>query len=274
MASTFKLNLPKREELMKKKNVQFIIFLTFIVFFANQGRTEDWIIYSNSPTGDIYYHKSSIQKIEKNIIYVQTKKIYNENGRIKIFEFLNEINEAPENSDILHYDLMMQKINCYNLTRSDSRLRIFDERDNLLYSDDTAGKWKKIIPDTATDKLKNIVCRVERDSPLSQEKLHALSDASSIRQRDFERIKRIHPDLKEYGDDGSIIDGIKDQPQQSAAEQAVKEIKRLKGIVLTSGEMIDGQIIFMSADTVKIRTKDGKLSSYSFTEQIQDFIRE
>jgi hypothetical protein len=46
----------------------------------------------------------------------------------------------------------------------------------------------------------------------------------------------------------------------------------LKGIKLNDGDVIEGQIISFSGDTVKIRTKDGKILTYSFIKDIQMFI--
>ncbi|PKN52739.1 MAG: hypothetical protein CVU55_05805 [Deltaproteobacteria bacterium HGW-Deltaproteobacteria-13] len=50
--------------------------------------------------------------------------------------------------------------------------------------------------------------------------------------------------------------------------------KGIKGIILQNGEAIEGQIISMSAETVRIRTKDGTVSSYSFIKELDSFIHE
>ena len=50
--------------------------------------------------------------------------------------------------------------------------------------------------------------------------------------------------------------------------------KGIKGIFLMNGNKIEGQIISFNADTVKIRTKDGNVSSYSFIEEVMGFIPE
>lgn len=49
--------------------------------------------------------------------------------------------------------------------------------------------------------------------------------------------------------------------------------KEIKAIVLQDGSIIEGQIISMNTETVKIRTKDGKVSSYSFIKEVQAFIK-
>lgn len=50
--------------------------------------------------------------------------------------------------------------------------------------------------------------------------------------------------------------------------------KEIKGIVLMDGKVIEGQIISMNIETVKIRTKEGKVLSYSFMKEIKTFIKD
>jgi hypothetical protein len=64
------------------------------------------------------------------------------------------------------------------------------------------------------------------------------------------------------------------EKSQKLAIVAEQRYKRIKGIVLQDGTVVEGQIIFMSADIVKILTNDGKISSYSFMKEVQYFITE
>jgi hypothetical protein len=50
--------------------------------------------------------------------------------------------------------------------------------------------------------------------------------------------------------------------------------KGIKGIVLTNGNVVEGQILSWDPDTVKIRTKEGKILSYDFKKEVQRFIIE
>jgi len=50
--------------------------------------------------------------------------------------------------------------------------------------------------------------------------------------------------------------------------------KNIRGIKLYNGNVIEGQIIKMSADVIVIRTKDEKVSSYSFIKDVAGFIKE
>jgi hypothetical protein len=61
---------------------------------------------------------------------------------------------------------------------------------------------------------------------------------------------------------------------QEPAITADQRYKGIKGIVLQDGNVIEGQIISMNAYTVKIRTKDEKVMSYSFEREVENFIKE
>ena len=50
--------------------------------------------------------------------------------------------------------------------------------------------------------------------------------------------------------------------------------KRIKAIVLKNGNVIEGKILSWNPDIVMIRTKDGKVSSYDFKNDVQTFITE
>lgn len=56
--------------------------------------------------------------------------------------------------------------------------------------------------------------------------------------------------------------------------KADPQYNQIKGIVLTNGDVIEGQIISMNADVIKIRTTDGNVSSYSFAKEVRRFIKE
>ncbi len=57
------------------------------------------------------------------------------------------------------------------------------------------------------------------------------------------------------------------------SEQHYKAIEGgIRGIELKNGNVIEGQIISFNGDTVKIRTKDGKVLSYLFMEEVKRFI--
>lgn len=296
---------------MKVNNIRGIIYLVIILLFAKQAWASDWIFYATSTTGNLYYDKSSIKKVNKNIITVQTKKIYNENGKTKVFAFLKRMYQAPDNPDILNYDLMMQKIDCVKEKRSDYLLTIYDEEGNAVYSDDSTRKWKNVAPDSITNILKNTVCsdgKVSEPVPeAAQEHPYPAptADAKSIKQKHFDRIRSAHPGFEKYWNNESIKAWIQKQPlhlrnsllktyKEGDTDSVIALItkfkkenikiqppdpidqhyKSIKGIELMNGNVIEGQIISMNPETVKIRTKDGKILSYSFMKEIYKFIKE
>ena len=54
--------------------------------------------------------------------------------------------------------------------------------------------------------------------------------------------------------------------------EAGQSHKGIKGIELMNGNVIEGQIISMNPEIVKIRTKEGKVLSYSFMKEVRSFI--
>ncbi len=54
--------------------------------------------------------------------------------------------------------------------------------------------------------------------------------------------------------------------------EADDSYKGIKAIVLKNGNVIEGKILSMDPEIVKIRTKDGKVLSYSFKNDVQTFI--
>jgi len=52
-----------------------------------------------------------------------------------------------------------------------------------------------------------------------------------------------------------------------------QKYKKIKGIVLNDGNVVEGQILKMSTDTVIIRTVNGKVSSYSFEKEVRGFVK-
>lgn len=55
---------------------------------------------------------------------------------------------------------------------------------------------------------------------------------------------------------------------------AEQRYRGIKGIVLKNETVIEGQIISMDPDTVKIRTKEGKVLSYDFKKEVERLITE
>lgn len=49
--------------------------------------------------------------------------------------------------------------------------------------------------------------------------------------------------------------------------------KDIKGIVLYDQTVVEGRILCLNAETVKIRMNDGKVASYSFIHEVENFIK-
>lgn len=150
-------------KMIKVKNVQSIVCLIILFLFANQAWAADWILYSSTSEGNMYYDKSSIKKINNNIIRVWSKKIFNKNGKIVSFSFLKTTGEAPENPDILSFDVALDEFNCVNEEIRTSSWIIYDEKDAVVSSMKLSVRWQDIIPGSVSETLKNIVCSGRQD---------------------------------------------------------------------------------------------------------------
>ena len=143
------------------KNVQGVICLVIFFLFANNAWAADWIRYASHTFGDTYYDKSSIKKVNKNIIHLSNKQILNEDGKTKYFSFLKSIDKAPNNPNLISYFLRSSEIDCVKEKIKDFSTIIYDEKNNVLYSSPKGetDEWLDIVPNSIGKKLKNIVCK-------------------------------------------------------------------------------------------------------------------
>ena len=146
---------------MKIKNIQGIICLVIFLIFVNQAWAEEWIYYTISASRKVYYDKSSIKKVNKNIISLCTKQILNKDGKTKYFSFLKSIDKAPNNPNLISYFLRSSEIDCVKEKIKDFSTIIYDKKNNVLYSSPKGetDEWLDIIPNSVGEKLKNIVCK-------------------------------------------------------------------------------------------------------------------
>lgn len=67
-------------------------------------------------------------------------------------------------------------------------------------------------------------------------------------------------------------DGSKPADKTAASIDTSLYYKGIKGIILKNGNVIEGQITSIDDDVLKIRTKDGKILSYSFMNDIEKYV--
>jgi hypothetical protein len=152
---------------MKAKNVQGIICLVILFLFSNQAWAADWIPYDVSILSGScwYYDKSSVKKVNNNIIRVWTKLIYGETEKTKAFLFLKGIGKAPDNSDKLSHVKILSEVDCVNDKIISISMIFYDAIGNPIYSSPKSfDEWADIVPDSNTEKLKNIVCSDSKTS--------------------------------------------------------------------------------------------------------------
>ncbi|MGB5217496.1 MAG: surface-adhesin E family protein [Smithella sp.] len=148
---------------MKTKYVQIIFCLLIFFLFANLAWSEEWVFYSKSSEGNMYYDKNSIEELGRNIVRVKTKTILNEKGKADVFSFLKKMDIKACDRNAISYELTVEQYDCVNKKYKNISTTIYDKKDNVLLGQKAlVGKWSDIRPKSIAGKLKNMVCNVSR----------------------------------------------------------------------------------------------------------------
>jgi hypothetical protein len=154
---------------MKARNVQCIICLVILLLFASHAWAAEWMLYGTSTVGNGYYDKSSVIIVNRNIIRVLTKTLYNDVGKLKNYSTLKGMKKAPVNPYILSHEMVLFEIDCLNAKIKVSSKRICDKRGNVVSSEPQSHeKWKAILSGSNFERLKNEVCSVENHSNIKK----------------------------------------------------------------------------------------------------------
>ena len=95
------------------------------------------------------------------------------------FHFLKSIGKAPDNPDMLNYQLVLVEIDCVNKKYRISSMSIYDEKDSVLASlPKPSDEWIDIPPNTQMEILKNEVCSVGKTSKTSKIKEIVYSESN------------------------------------------------------------------------------------------------
>ena len=150
---------------MKIKKLQNIVYMIIFFLFASQAWAEEWVLYSTCNEGEMYYDKSSVIKVNKNIINVRTKTILNEKGRTEAFSILKKMGIAPCNPAKVSHEMTLEQYDCVNKKYKNYSTTIYDKKNSVLVSQNAIGnKWNDIRSDSIVGKLKNIVCSANKIS--------------------------------------------------------------------------------------------------------------
>ena len=154
---------------MKTKKVWSIVCLIIIFLFTSQAWAESWVLYSTCDEGEIYYDKSSVKKVNKNIINVRTKTILNEKGRAEAFSIIKKMGIALCCPAKIGYEMTLEQYDCVNKKYKSYSTTIYDKKNNVLVLQNAVGnKWNDIRSDSIAGKLKNIVCSADKISNLKK----------------------------------------------------------------------------------------------------------
>ena len=146
---------------MKIKILSCIIFLGLLFLFIHQAWATEWVLCASSSSGArLYYDKSSIRKINKNVIRVSNKFEYKSKNEKKMaFASLKQINKAPKNPDMMSHDLSVNEIDCANNKHRIVSAVFYDVKGKTIYSSSKpAKKWNRIVPASFMAELQTALC--------------------------------------------------------------------------------------------------------------------
>ena len=117
-----------------------------------------------------------------------------------------------------------------------------------------------------------------KTSPLARKALTKLKKDGEI---DFFHIQKTDEKNAEIATKKMEIGAQKNESAQKTENKTALTIvdtpqyyDGIKGIVLKNGKVIKGQILSVYNDVLKIRTKEGKILSYSFIKEVKEYITE
>ena len=141
-----------------KKTIILTVILTGLSLLTHISLSfsAEWVIYSITSNGILYYDKENIKRMNDNKVRVWEQTIYSDTGKEEVRKELGDRYKDIESSIALwQIDCNEKKLVCLQATYYDSKRSIIYSADNFT------GEERFIPPDTYADTLYKIVCKNE-----------------------------------------------------------------------------------------------------------------
>ncbi len=148
-----------RFRMLKFGNIQKLICLGILLSFVHHAWAEDWSYYDTTSSGDMYYDKSGVKEVGKDVISVRTKILLSENAKNTYFSILKNLNKAPESPAMLSCYISLMEIDYTTRKIRDVSVTFYDQKGDVIYSSlqSESGQWNPIEPHSVGEKLINRV---------------------------------------------------------------------------------------------------------------------
>ena len=124
---------------------------------------EDWKLFGQTASGDIYYDKSSITE-EGNIVRVWTKEIYYQDGKINTYEILKSLGRAIATPDMLSHQLILREYDCANEKMQSTSLTVYTVEGTSVFSQRKSyNEWNDTTVPTLVEQIRLVVVWVYLD---------------------------------------------------------------------------------------------------------------
>ncbi len=221
------------------KNVQNIICLVILFMLAGQAWAEDWVYYGSNDIGDMYYDKSRITEVKKNIASAWTKNKLSPEGKTKYYSILKGIGKAPESPASLEYYTEMLEIDQANKKIKNISVTFYDDKGNVLYSSpkSLSGEWNDIPAGSVGEKLLD---RMISESVAPRKAFVYVPPVSGkfLPQDKRDQVKAIDKEMSRPKSGDEIEDKGGELAMASRPPAVVKEIKRDERFILYDNETV------------------------------------
>ncbi len=150
-----------RPDPIKLSGPDALKLVCFILFFllAGQAGAEEWIYYDTNSVGDLYYDRSRIAKVGKDVFAVWTKNVLSADAKTKYYSILQGIGKAPANPAFLSYYTELLELDRAGKKMRNVSVAFYNEIGGVLYSSPTgaAGLWNDILPRSVGEKLLDVL---------------------------------------------------------------------------------------------------------------------
>lgn len=138
-----------------------ILCAVLVLLGAEQTRAADWTYYASTPTRDAYYDRDWLEKVGKEIVRIQAKAVFRDEGKQEAFIYLQGIGKQPADPGQLDHVIGVHEIDCSRGKIRDLAMQIRARDGQVLYASTSErnGPWYDILAQSVGEMLKDLVCR-------------------------------------------------------------------------------------------------------------------
>lgn len=149
-----------------KKNKMLLMWVGIICVFLcsytegnTKERTNGWVLYEQTESGDYYYDTKSVKIVGQNIIRVSDKLKYSKVGKDKLYKLRKKHNQSVRGYDKVDYTINFWELDCrYNPSKFIKVVEYNNQGKILDESDFPSPMIHTVLPGSTLETLHKKVC--------------------------------------------------------------------------------------------------------------------